>query len=92
MILRTVLEEPVVRVTVYWPTPALLLEPEPTDGPVLVTVRYAVSEENATEFVRAMEAVGRSRRKALTNEQPEIEHLFPADTRSASTGEKERSR
>jgi quinol monooxygenase YgiN len=130
------------RSAVYWPTPALLLEPEPTDGPVLVTVRYAVSEENAMEFVRAMAAVGRSRRRTgaigwdlyrdganpetfveiftvaswdehlrqhggrltgsdrkaeerarlLTRGQAEIEHLFPADTRSASTGENERSR
>ena len=128
------------RPAVYWPAPALLLDPEPEDGPVLVTVRYGVSEENAIEFVRAMEAVGRSRRRtgaigwdlyrdganpqkfveiftvaswdehlrqhegrltatdrkleerarALTNGQPEIEHLFPADIRSAAIGEKQR--
>jgi hypothetical protein len=130
------------RPAVYWPSPALLLDPEPTDGPVLVTTRHEVPEENATEFVRAMEAVGRSRRRtgaigwdlyrdganprkfveiftvgswdehlrqhggrltgsdrkaeerarALPTGQPEIEHLFPADIRTASIREKEGSR
>jgi hypothetical protein len=44
-----------------WPSPMMVFEPCPNDGPVLVTVRYRVSEENRPGFVEAMSAVRRSR-------------------------------
>jgi MFS family permease len=48
---------------VYWPLPALVLEPDDRDGPVVVTVRYVVSQKNAAAFVDGMKAVGRSRKR-----------------------------
>jgi hypothetical protein len=48
---------------VYWPEPHLVLEPDPQAGPVLVTAGYAVPLERQAEFVAAMQAVGRSRRR-----------------------------
>jgi MFS family permease len=50
-----------VEVSTAWPEPMLMFEPSPHDGPVLVVVRYKVSEENQTEFVEAMSRVRRSR-------------------------------
>ena len=47
----------------YWPEPHLDFEPEPDDGPVLVTVTYRVPEEREAQFVEAMEAVRRSRQR-----------------------------
>ena len=44
-----------------WTSPTLVFEPRPKDGPVLVTVRYRVSDENLEHFVAAMSAVRRSR-------------------------------
>ena len=44
-----------------WPSPMMVFEPCPNDGPVLVTVRYRVSEDNRPGFVEAMSAVRRSR-------------------------------
>lgn len=46
-----------------WPEPRLVVEPAPTDGPVLVTVEYLVSEENAQAFRHAMENQERTRRR-----------------------------
>ena len=43
--------------------PALILEPEPTDGPVLVLVEYAVAPDRRPAFAEAMRAVERSRRR-----------------------------
>jgi hypothetical protein len=50
-----------VEVSAAWPTPALVFEPCPKDGPVLVVVRYRVPAENLEKFVKAMSAVRRSR-------------------------------
>ena len=50
-----------VEVSSAWPTPTLVFEPCPNDGPVLVTVRYQVPAESLDEFVEAMSAVRRSR-------------------------------
>jgi hypothetical protein len=50
-----------VEVSSAWPTPTLVFEPCPNDGPVLVTVRYRVQAENLENFVEAMSAVRRSR-------------------------------
>src|SRR4029453_10906698 len=47
----------------HWPAPQLLLTPDPADGPVLVTLTYQVSEQNAAAFTAAMQPVGRSRRR-----------------------------
>jgi MFS family permease len=48
-------------ISTAWPEPTLVFEPHPNDGPVLVTVRYRVSDENLQGFVEAMSAVRRSR-------------------------------
>jgi MFS family permease len=50
-----------VDVSTAWPTPTLMFEPCPDDGPVLVTVRYRVPAENLENFTEAMSAVRRSR-------------------------------
>ena len=50
-----------VEVSTAWPTPRLVFEPCPNDGPVLVAVRYRVPAENLENFVEAMSAVRRSR-------------------------------
>ncbi len=47
----------------HWPEPHLVLEPEPREGPVLVTVEWHVTPEDAPAFRAAMEPVGRSRRR-----------------------------
>lgn len=54
---RGVSREPAV----YWDEPVLVAEPLPTDGPILVHVRYLVLPENQEEFQEAMQSVGRSR-------------------------------
>ena len=46
---------------VYWPEPELAYEPDPREGPILVTVRYVVPEEDEAEFLEAMEQVRQSR-------------------------------
>lgn len=48
----------------HWPTPLVHGEPEPDGSEVLVTVEYQVDPEDADEFLRAMQVVGRSRRRA----------------------------
>ncbi len=47
----------------YWPEPHLDFEPQPDDGPVLVTVTYRVAEEQEPRFLEAMEHVRRSRQR-----------------------------
>jgi MFS family permease len=44
---------------VWWPEPELALDPEPEDGPVLVTLTFTVLAENQPEFVEAMRRVRR---------------------------------
>jgi predicted MFS family arabinose efflux permease len=46
---------------VYWPEPQLVVEPDPSSGPVVITVAYTVSPENQREFLEAMRRVRRSR-------------------------------
>ncbi|RJO68305.1 MFS transporter [Nocardia panacis] len=46
--------------TAFWPDPELVVEPDPTDGPVLVLRRYDVPEPKLEEFLAAMAKVGRS--------------------------------
>jgi MFS family permease len=50
-----------VDVSPAWPTPTLVFEPCPNDGPVLVTVRYQVPEDNVNHFIESMSPVRRSR-------------------------------
>jgi MFS family permease len=45
----------------YWPEPELAYQPDPQEGPVLVTVRYLVPPEQEAEFLGAMELVRLSR-------------------------------
>jgi len=44
---------------VLWPEPQLEVDPEPEDGPVLVTITYTVPTENVVPFLAAMAAVRR---------------------------------
>jgi len=46
-----------------WSEPTVELEPVPSDGPVLVTVEYAVDSQDAEDFVAAMDELGRVRRR-----------------------------
>jgi Transmembrane secretion effector len=46
-----------------WPEPALVLEPDPRQGPVLVLVTYRVPDGNVDAFFTAMHRVGASRRR-----------------------------
>ena len=46
---------------VYWPDPTLAYEPDPQEGPILVTVRYQVPPEHEAEFLAAMEPVRQTR-------------------------------
>jgi hypothetical protein len=48
-------------VSTCWTSPTLVFEPQPHDGPVLMTISYRVPAENLDDFVEAMSAVRRSR-------------------------------
>ncbi|GGM95979.1 MFS transporter [Streptomyces fuscichromogenes] len=52
----------------HWPTPPLVHEPGPADGPVLVSIVYHVAPDHRAAFADAMADVARSRRRtgALT--------------------------
>ena len=43
--------------------PPMAVEPEPEDGPVLVTVTFRINPEKAAEFVQAAHELGRVRRR-----------------------------
>jgi MFS family permease len=45
--------------SLHWPQPEMQVEPEPEEGPVLVTVEYEIAPEDAEAFVAAMEPVRR---------------------------------
>lgn len=47
----------------YWSEPNLAFEPDPDEGPVLVSVTYSVSPERADGFLAAMEHVHLSRQR-----------------------------
>jgi len=44
---------------VYWPEPDLHTEPDPEDGPVLVTITLTVPDDQVSDFVDAMAALRR---------------------------------
>jgi hypothetical protein len=50
-------------VSLCLPSPALVFDPEPEDGPVLVVRTYAVAPEKEELFVRAMAEVERTQRR-----------------------------
>jgi len=43
--------------------PQLVIEPNPEDGPVLVTVTFRINPDRAEEFIRAAHELGRIRRR-----------------------------
>jgi MFS family permease len=47
----------------HWPEPPVLIQRDPEDGPVLVTVEYCIDPQQGMEFTRAMQAVRRIRRR-----------------------------
>lgn len=47
----------------HWPEPALIFEPEPLDGPVLVLTSYRVAPADEDAFLTAMAVMGRSRQR-----------------------------
>jgi len=47
----------------HWPEPALVFEPEPPDGPVLVLTSYRVEPQDEEGFLAAMVVLGRSRQR-----------------------------
>lgn len=44
-----------------WPTPTIVFQPDPIDGPVLISISYRVTEDRIDRFTAAMLKVGRSR-------------------------------
>lgn len=44
-----------------WPTPTLVFQPDPSDGPVLISTSYRVADDRIDQFAAAMLKVGRSR-------------------------------
>jgi MFS family permease/quinol monooxygenase YgiN len=47
----------------YWKEPNLAFEPDPDEGPVLVSVTYSVAPDRADAFLAAMEQVHHSRQR-----------------------------
>src|SRR5829696_3507386 len=47
----------------HWPEPAVTDEPDAEEGPVLVTLEYRIDPENSREFDRAIQKLGRIRRR-----------------------------
>jgi quinol monooxygenase YgiN len=56
-------EGPDLAPSMHWPVPLVACEPSPEHGPVLVQVEYYVGSDNSDEFVAAMEALERIRRR-----------------------------
>jgi hypothetical protein len=50
-------------VSTSWPTPTLVLDPQPTDGPVLVQITYTVPPDRIDAFRESMRLVESSRRR-----------------------------
>jgi hypothetical protein len=54
-------------ISTAWPTPTLVFEPDPNDGPVLISTSYHVTENRINQFTAAMLKVGRSRSRTGGN-------------------------
>jgi MFS family permease/quinol monooxygenase YgiN len=52
-----------LRASLHWERPTLVFEPCPNDGPVLITIEYRIAPQQAEEFVTAMKALSRIRRR-----------------------------
>jgi MFS family permease len=50
-------------ISTAWPSPTVVFEPEPDDGPVVVTKTYRVRPSDVDAFEHAMVAVGKARRR-----------------------------
>jgi hypothetical protein len=50
-------------ISMSWPTPTLVFEPDPSDGPVLIEISYTVRAASVDAFRDAMGQVERSRRR-----------------------------
>ncbi|MGN6125599.1 MAG: MFS transporter [Humibacter sp.] len=46
-----------------WPTPTLVFDPKPTDGPVTIMIDYTVTRANRAAFESAMRGVHKSRQR-----------------------------
>lgn len=46
-----------------WPEPNMVLEPHPSDGPVLVTIEWRVAPAQVSDFLEAMRPLERARRR-----------------------------
>jgi MFS family permease len=59
------LPEPTTTLDVWnhWPRPTMFVEPEPDDGPVLVTVEYKIDPVKAHRFLEAIHKYQRIRRR-----------------------------
>jgi hypothetical protein len=59
------LPEPIAALDVWnhWPKPTMFTEPEPDEGPVLVTIEYKVDPDKAQEFLEAIHKYQRIRRR-----------------------------
>jgi predicted MFS family arabinose efflux permease len=49
--------------SLHWPTPVALLNPQPEDAPVMVTVEYHVAEGNRASFLSAMDQLSYERKR-----------------------------
>jgi MFS family permease len=49
--------------SMHWATPELVFQPDPQEGPVVVSLVYRVPAANAAAFTEAMQRVARSRRR-----------------------------
>ena len=47
----------------HWPSPIMFVQPEPRDGPVLVTIGYKIDPDQAQEFLEAIHKYERVRRR-----------------------------
>jgi transmembrane secretion effector len=47
--------------SLHWPVPAMVLDPQGVDGPVMVVVDYRIPQDRAGAFVEAMRPVGNAR-------------------------------
>ena len=54
-------EELNLATSMHWPAPAVTLEPEHDDGPVLVTIEHIIEPVNSAKFMEAMEEVRKGR-------------------------------
>jgi MFS family permease len=50
-------------VDLSWPTPTLVFDPQPTDGPVTIMATYRVTAEHRADFEVAMKELEQSRRR-----------------------------